>query len=151
MIKNRNDFAAGLLFVGVGLFYGALSLNLSLGTALDMGPGYFPLVLCGILVLLGGAILATSLTGQAGEAFGKVPWRAMVMIPLAIVVFGAGLAYLGLFPAVFVTALIASLSSGGIPPGARLAISLSLAVFCTLVFVHGVNLHIPVLGSWFVN
>jgi hypothetical protein len=151
MIKNRIDFAAGLLFVGVGLFYGAMSLKLSIGTALEMGPGYFPLVLCGILIALGGAILITSLAGASGEAFGKVPWRAVIMLPLAIVAFGAGLRYLGLLPTVLVSALLASSASGGIPMATRLAISLALAIFCTLVFVYGVNLHIPVLGTWFEN
>jgi hypothetical protein len=151
MIKNRIDFAAGLIFVGVGLLYGMMSLRLSLGSALEMGPGYFPLVLCGLLVALGAAILITSFSGGLGETFGKVPWRAVIMLPLAIIAFGAGLKYLGLLPSVFVGALLASNASGGISVARRVAISLSLAIFCTLVFSYGVNLHIPVLGTWFVN
>jgi hypothetical protein len=151
MIKNRIDFAAGLIFVGVGLFYGMMSFKLSLGTALEMGPGYFPLVLCGILITLGGAILMTSLAGGPGDTFGKVPWRAVIILPLAIVAFGAGLRVLGLLPTVFVSALLASNASGGISMTRRVAISFSLAIFCTLVFSYGVNLHIPVLGTWFAN
>lgn len=151
MIKNRLDFAAGLIFVTVGLLYGMMSLRLSLGTALEMGPGYFPLVLCGLLVALGGAILITSFAGGPGGAFGKVPWRAVMMLPLAIVVFGAGLKYLGLLPSVFVSAFLASNASGGISMTRRVASSLALAIFCTLVFSWGVNLHIPVLGAWFSN
>lgn len=151
MIKNRIDFAAGLIFVGVGLLYGMMSLRLSLGSALEMGPGYFPLVLCGLLVALGGVILITSFSGGPGETFGKVPWRAVMMLPLAIVVFGAGLKYLGLLPSVFVSAFLASNASGGISMTRRVASSLALAIFCTLVFSWGVNLHIPVLGAWFSN
>jgi hypothetical protein len=151
MIKNRIDFAAGLIFVSVGLLYGMMSLRLSLGNALEMGPGYFPLVLSSLLVALGGAILLTSFSGGPGDTFGKVPWRAVIMLPLAIVAFGAGLQYLGLLPSVFVSALLASNASGGISMAGRIAISLALAIFCTLVFSWGVNLHIPVLGTWFAN
>lgn len=151
MIRNRIDFAAGLIFVAVGLLYGMMSLRLSLGSALEMGPGYFPLVLCGLLVALGAAILINSLTGGPGESFGKVPWRALVMLPLAIVVFGVGLQYLGLLPSVFVSAFLASNASGGIPMMTRVAISVGLAIFCTLVFSWGVNLHIPMLGTLFTN
>lgn len=151
MIKNRSDFAAGILFVAVGLVYGKLSLGLTLGSALQMGPGYLPIVLCGILVCLGIAILVKSFFDPEDDVFGKVPWRALVMLPLAIVVFGAVVTRLGLFPTVFVTALIASMSSSQIPLKIASAISLMLAVFCTLIFAYGINLPIPIFGTWLIN
>lgn len=151
MIKNRSDFAAGILFVAVGLVYGQLSLGLTLGSALQMGPGYLPSVLCGILVCLGIAILVKSFFDPEDDVFGKVPWRALVMLPLAIVVFGAVVTRLGLFPTVFVTALIASMSSSQIPLKIASAISLMLAVFCTLIFAYGINLPIPIFGTWLIN
>jgi hypothetical protein len=151
MIRNRSDFAAGLLFMAVGLYYGKMSLNLAIGSALQMGPGYFPVVLCGLLVCLGVAILIKSFFDPEDDVFGKVPWRALLMLPLAIVTFGAVVTRLGLFPTVFVTALIASMSSSQIPLKIACAISLMLAVFCTLIFSYGINLPIPILGSWLVN
>jgi hypothetical protein len=151
MIKNRSDFAAGLLFAAVGLYYGKLSLNLSMGSALQMGPGYFPVVLCGLLICLGVVILVKSFFDPQDDVFGKVPWRALIMLPLAIVVFGAVVTRLGLFPTVFVTAFIASLSSSQIPLKIAAAVSLTLAVFCTLIFAYGINLPIPIFGHWLVN
>ena len=151
MIKDRSDFAAGLVFVAVGLVYGRLSLDMSLGTALRMGPGYFPFVLCCLLVLLGLAILGRSFLAQANGRFGDVPWRALVMIPLAIAFFGLFIMRLGLLPTVFVTALIGSLSSSQVPLKAALPVSLALAAFCTLVFAYGVALPIPIFGSWLVD
>lgn len=151
MIKDRSDFAAGLVFVVVGIVYGRLSLDMSLGTALRMGPGYFPFVLCCLLVLLGLAILGKSFLTQADGNFGHVPWRALEMIALAIVFFGVFIMRLGLLPTVFVTALIGSLSSGQVSLKIALAVSLALAAFCTLVFAYGVSLPIPVLGNWLVN
>lgn len=151
MIKDSNDFAAGILFIAVGLVYGAFSLNLIIGSALNMGPGFFPLVLCGLLVLLGSAILAKSFFGSKNSSFGKLSWRAIVMLPLSIVIFGASLKYIGLLPAVFITALMASFSSGKTPLKMAVVISALIAVFATLIFVYGVGLPIPVLGIWFTN
>lgn len=151
MIKDRSDFAAGLVFVAVGLVYGRLSLDMALGTALRMGPGFFPFILCGLLVLLGLAIIGKSLLTQADGSLGTVPWRALTMIPLAIVFFGIFIMRLGLFPTVFATAFIGSLSSSQVSLKIALAVSLALAIFCTLIFAYGVTLPIPVLGNWLVN
>lgn len=151
MIKDRSDFAAGLVFVVVGIVYGRLALDMSLGTALRMGPGYFPFILCCLLVFLGLAILGRSFLAQANGGFGNVPWRALAMIPLAIVFFGVFIMRLGLFPTVLVTALIGSMSSNQIPLKIALAVSLALAIFCTLIFAYGVSLPIPVLGNWLVD
>ena len=55
------DALAGLLFIAFGLLFGVQALGLELGTAFRMGPGYFPLVLSGILILLGLAIVASAI------------------------------------------------------------------------------------------
>ena len=51
-IDTTNGLCGALLIV-FGLFFAFQSLSMDLGTALRMGPGYFPLVLSGILVLVG--------------------------------------------------------------------------------------------------
>ena len=50
---DRTNALCGALFMATGLFFLVQSLGLEIGTAFRMGPGYFPLVLSGILVLLG--------------------------------------------------------------------------------------------------
>ena len=62
-----------------------------------MGPGYFPLVLAGVLALLGVAIVAKGVTAAAAEGdIGPVPWRAVVLLLAALVFFGATIKGLGL-------------------------------------------------------
>ncbi len=54
MIKNEKDFWAGLMFMGFGLAAVIIaSLNYQMGTAVRMGPAYFPTVLGGLLAILG--------------------------------------------------------------------------------------------------
>ena len=48
------DLGAGAFFVFVGLVYGSIAwFGLPIGVALNMGPGYFPIVLSGMLIVLG--------------------------------------------------------------------------------------------------
>ena len=73
-IARARDVLAGLIFIGFGLAFGNASAGYPIGTALRMGPGYFPLVLAGCLGLLGAAIVANGLFGKAeDEALGPVP------------------------------------------------------------------------------
>lgn len=53
-IKNEKDFWAGIMFMGFGLAAVIIaSLNYQMGTAVRMGPAYFPTVLGGLLAILG--------------------------------------------------------------------------------------------------
>ena len=52
-IKNGKDFWAGLLFMGFAAAFFIIARNYNMGTALRMGPSYFPSVLGGMLFCLG--------------------------------------------------------------------------------------------------
>ena len=61
-IKSPKDFWAGLMFMGFGVFTVAWALtHYQMGTAVRMGPGYFPVVLGGLLTVLGAMVFAESL------------------------------------------------------------------------------------------
>ena len=51
-IKAPKDFWAGLMFIGVGAFFLVWALtHYQMGTAVRMGPAYFPTVLGGLMVV----------------------------------------------------------------------------------------------------
>ena len=61
-IKAPKDFWAGLMFIGVGLFFMFWAMaHYQMGTAVRMGPAYFPTVLGGLMVFLGVLVLLQSL------------------------------------------------------------------------------------------
>jgi hypothetical protein len=68
-IKNQKDFWAGLMFLAFGLAFAIIARNYQMGTAVRMGPAYFPTVLGGLLAVLGAVILvrgfASKLVGEA--------------------------------------------------------------------------------------
>ncbi len=57
-ISNGKDLWAGIMFTGTGIFFMVASRAFPMGTAVRMGPAYFPTVLGGLLVVLGLVILA---------------------------------------------------------------------------------------------
>jgi putative tricarboxylic transport membrane protein len=57
-IKAPKDFWAGLMFIGVGVFFMVWALtHYQMGSAVRMGPAYFPAVLGGLLAVLGVLVL----------------------------------------------------------------------------------------------
>lgn len=144
---NASDAAAGGLFVAIGLIFGIEALGLEIGTSLRMGPGYFPLVLAGLLILLGTLILISSL-GSGREELGALAWRGMLFILPAPVFFGLTVRGLGFVPSIFLTALIAGAASAKLRPLAALALAAGITVFCTAVFSYGLGLPFRRFGPW---
>jgi hypothetical protein len=142
------DLLAGLVFIGFGLAFALVATSYEIGTALRMGPGYFPLVLGAILVVLGMAIIAKGFVAGEGAEIGPIAWRAMALIVAALLFFGATIRGLGVVPAVFVTALIAGFSgrrSGLVWP---VVIAVGLTVVSVLIFVEALQLPLPLFGHW---
>jgi hypothetical protein len=144
------DILAGLIFVAFGLAFAITSLSYELGTPLRMGPGYFPLVLGGILVFLGLLIVGKGVvSGSSAEGrFGSVPWRALFLIVAAVLFFGLTVRELGLVPATAVTALLTALASYRTGILAAVAIAAGLTVLCVLIFVFALQLRLPLFGPW---
>lgn len=150
MSLNWKDFVAGIFFVGTGLLYGGIAwVTLPVGTAIDMGPGYFPTILSAALILIGGLIALRALFDQRETSFGIVPWRALVMLSLATVTFAAFVDDLGMMPGVFVTTFLATRSSRQITIARGIFTGLCIAAFCTIVFIYGIRLPIPIFGPVF--
>jgi hypothetical protein len=122
------DLLAGLAFIGFGLAFAIGAAGYQVGTARAMGPGYFPLVLGGLLVALGLLIIVKGFIAGEGAVVGSVPWRALVVIVAAILFFGATIRGLGVVPSVFLTALLAGFSGRRSGVGAPVVIAGSQTV-----------------------
>ena len=144
---NKIDAAAGLLFIVLGLVFCLQSLGMELGTPLRMGPGYFPLFLAGLLIVLGGLIVASAFK-TAGEALGNHAWRGMLFILPAPVFFGLTVRGLGFVPSIFITTLIAAKASMKMSMISALALALGVTIFSTLVFSFALGLPFQRFGPW---
>lgn len=144
---NLKDAAAGAIFIVIGALFALGTRELDYGTALRMGPGMFPLLLAGLLMVLGLAIVATSVA-QANEPVGGVPWRGLVLILLAPILFGVTVRPLGMVPALAVSVLTASFASRRTTVLLAVLLTLGLTVFCVAVFSYGLGLPMRLFGPW---
>lgn len=144
---DRTNLLCGLVFIGAGLFFAIQSLGLKIGTSFRMGPGYFPLVLAGLLVLLGLVILIQSLRKE-GEPIGPIAWRGMLFILPAPVIFGLTVRGLGFVPSLFLCAFIACFASHKMTVIWALILSLAITVFSVAVFSYALGLPFERFGPW---
>ncbi|MEI5679786.1 MULTISPECIES: tripartite tricarboxylate transporter TctB family protein [unclassified Mesorhizobium] len=137
----------GAIFVGLGLFFAIQSFGLELGTTFRMGPGYFPLVLACVLILLG-AIILVQATRVAGEPIGPIAWRGMLLILPAPIFFGLTVRGLGFVPSIFFTSLIAAFASTRMKPLPALLLAAGVTVFSVAVFSYALGLPFQRFGPW---
>jgi hypothetical protein len=142
------DILAGSVFIAFGLFFALVSLTYEVGSPLNMGPGYFPLVLGGVLVLLGVVIVGKGFVAGEGDSIGTVPWRSTVLILAAVILFGVTVRGLGLVPSLFITTLLTAFAGyrTGVVPA--VVISTGLTILCVLIFSVGLQLRVPLIGPW---
>jgi len=137
--RSNKDFFAGLLFALIGGFAMAGAFAYPIGTAMRMGPGYFPAVLGGILVLFGLVILARGL--RSGERVsGPWGWRPLGWALLSLLLFGFLVTRLGLVPAL--AAMLVTASLAGRAPRWRetLVLTVTMTAFAVALFVYGLQI-----------
>ena len=79
------------------------------------------------------------------------PWRGIVLVLAAPVVFGLTVRGLGLVPAVMLVALISAFASQRMPVLLAFVLSVALTIFCVVVFSIGLGLPLRLFGPWLLG
>ena len=149
LIKSPKDFWTGVLYFGFGAVAFWIARDYAFGTASRMGAGYFPTVLSGLLMFFGVLALLRGIT-KRGAPFGTFALKPALIITASTVVFGLLLTRAGLIISLIVLILgSASASSKFRFEWRATLLALGLIAFCVLVFIKGLGLPMPLLGSWF--
>lgn len=144
---DSTNAICGLTFIALGGFFIYQCLNLDLGTAFRMGPGYFPLILAAILTLLG-VVVFVQATRVRGEPMGPLALRGMLFILPAPVFFGLTVRGLGFVPSLFFAALIAAFASSRMKPLLAVVLAGAITLFSVLVFSYALGLPFERFGPW---
>ena len=86
-----------------------ISQDYGFGSASRMGPGFFPTILCGILIVFGVCVTATDL--HSGKRITRlIHPRSMILPSLALVMFRIAIDRAGFIPALMVLIFVAAAS-----------------------------------------
>jgi len=143
-VVNNKDFWSGILFGATGATALFIARDYPFGTVVRMGAGFFPVVLGALLVLFGLYFVAKGLR-SAETIGGNWSLRALIVLPLALVLFGVLMERAGFIPALMVLIVGSALAGTEF----RLIEVLLFAVFLTgcavALFIWGLGLPYPLI------
>jgi hypothetical protein len=154
-LLDNKDFLAGLMLVAVGAAAVLIARNYAFGTSLRMGPGYFPTVLGGVLILFGIYLVLVGLRSRAPapsqsrhNEHQAWPLRPLVILPLALVLFGVLMSHAGFVPALLVLIFSSALASPQFRLLEVLILSAVLVALSVVIFVWGLGLPYPLFAAF---
>jgi hypothetical protein len=145
-IRAPKDFWSGVMFCGFAVVAILAARGYSPGTAGKMGPGYFPLLLGGLLATLGGILIARSVV-LSGEPVPRLQLLPLAIIAAAVGLFGVLIEPLGLVVSLAVLTLVSAWAGAQFRLMETLALAAALIVFSVGVFVYALGLPLNVWPS----
>jgi hypothetical protein len=136
-----------MMLIATGAAAVIIARNYSFGTALRMGPGYFPSVLGGLLVLFGLYLVAQGLRSNE-KIEGNWSLRALVVLPLSLVLFGLLMEHAGFIPALMVLVVGSAAAGTEFRLVEVLLLAVGLTLFSVALFIYGLGLPYPLLAGW---
>jgi putative tricarboxylic transport membrane protein len=141
-VKSPKDFWAGLMFVTFGLFFLAASRSYKMGTAMRMGPAYFPALLGGILAAIGAVVVAQSIVVR-GEKVPPLFFRPLCIVMLSLILFGYLIQPIGLVLALVVLVVVSASAGHEFKFKEVLILAVMATFFSVLIFVKVLGLPYP--------
>lgn len=151
VVKSPREFYAGAIYLAFGLAGLWFGWNYPMGTAGRMGAGYFPKVLAGGLVVLGILALVRGVR-IVGAPLDPIRLKPFLLIVSACSLFGLLIEPVGMIGALSVLILLAAMASQEFRwSGSALLGAAGLVAACSVVFVWGLSVQMPLVGSWFTG
>jgi hypothetical protein len=144
----RKDLLAGGTFVAFGLAFAVTASTYEIGTALRMGPGFFPLVLGSLLVFLGILIAVKGFVAADSDEIGPIPWKALALLLAALLFFGYTVRGLGVVPALLVTIFLSAMAGHRARLIPAVVIAGCLTALSVLIFIIALQLRLAYFGPW---
>ena len=146
--RNPKDFWTGIIYIVFGTAAIIIARDYGMGTAHKMGPAYFPAVLSVLLIVIGIISLVRSFI-RPGSPMGRYAFKGLLLVTASTLLFGLIIRGAGLVIALPLLVIVSSYASHKFRWKHSLAMAAGLTVFCILIFLKGLGVPIPILGSWF--
>ena len=147
MTRNVRDFWTGLLYIFFGSSAILIARDYGMGTAIKMGPAYFPTILGGLLLFIGVISVIRSFI-VAGAPIGAFAFKGFALVTISVLVFGFIVRGLGLAIALPLLIIISAYGSTRFRWRPTLVMAAGLTIFCVFVFLKGLGIPLPIIGPW---
>lgn len=146
-IRHPKDFWSGIIFILFALAAIVIGQDYEMGTAGRMGPAYFPTALGILLGLVGAASVVRSLF-RKGEPIGRLYWKELSIVLVAVLLFGFLVREAGLLVSTFLLIMISAYASRQFNLAKTLALAVGMSLFAAGMFVKLLGLPMPLIGPW---
>jgi putative tricarboxylic transport membrane protein len=137
--RDKKDFNAGILYIVLGGFFAIFAKNYPMGTAVRMGPAYFPTFLGWMLAGLGLIIFVRSFFAH-GEEPAPTHWRPLGLILISVVAFGFLLDHAGMIVASFALMFISGMGGWDFRWKEQLVNAVFMTAVNVAIFYYGLAL-----------
>ena len=145
-LHQNKDFLAGLMFIAVGAAGLYMAQDYPFGSALRMGPGYFPTVLSG-LMMLGGAIVLIEGFVKPDKISRTWSVRALIILPLTALVFGFLMEHAGFVVSILVLSMMSATASPEFKFKEQVLLAAGITFGCVALFIWGLGLPYPLFAG----
>jgi hypothetical protein len=143
-IKSHKNFWSALIFIVAGAFISIYGYtHYQYGSALRMGPGYFPTWLGALTFLIGLMVMVQAFTLE-GPKVPRFHWRPMLFVLGGVVLFGYILKPAGLVLSIMILASVSAYGGHEFKWKEVVWLAIALAIFSVLVFVKLLGQPFPI-------
>lgn len=146
-LSKNKDFWSGMMLIAIGAAALFIARDYRFGSALRMGPGFFPTILSVILIAFGVCIVAVGL--RSGEKIqGNLSLRAFLLLPFSLVLFGVLMDLAGFIPALAVLVFVSAASGREFRSMEVLGLTAVLTLASVALFIWGLGLPYPLIKGF---
>jgi hypothetical protein len=138
--RDLRDLIGGLVMMAIGIFAVVYAQRYDMGQLQRMGPGYFPIMLGGLLAILGFFIALPALFRQGTRV--HIEWKSLLWVLASILLFAGLLETLGLIFTTMIS-VVASTMASTLPWLSRIILAVSVSIITYLIFSFGLGMFLP--------
>lgn len=146
---DQADFIGGLLMAGIGVFAALYARHYDFGSARQMGPGYFPVIVGWLMAALGAAIAIQAVI-RGGEGLKPALFPPALVLGV-VVLFGLMLDRAGLVLTLLLCLFLLTFMSRNLTLAGRLLASVAITLFSMAIFVGGLGVYLPLWPAFLIN
>lgn len=142
-VHDKPLFLSGLTFLAIGIVAIGIAARYPLGSAANMGPGYFPILLSVVLCGIGAVSVFRSLARGVDQEVASWPVAPALSVACGVFAFGLTVEHVGLVGASALLLLFVGYGQLRSRPLEYLLLSAALLIFSAILFVELLRLPLP--------